>query len=1018
MPRAKYHKKNSPKSDIIIWIVIVFLLTVFIAEIPSIHNSFAFSAQKNTPIITEIMSSNKGTITDENGRYCDWIELYNPTDQPINLAGFSLTDDPEIPTPYVLPYRVLDPGEYALVYADDQASGGTGLHVPFKLKDKGETLVLFDSNGRDIQQISFPAIETDYAYALDIDTNIWSLTDRCTPGLPNTDDGYAAYQQTQRAHSPVIINEVMASNTLTLRDEDGDYSDWVEIYNSSTETIDLTGWGLSDTEASPKQWEFPDAQIAPGGYLVVFLSGKNRAVSGSQFHTDFKLDAFHDSILFTNLYGQIVSEVPINDVAEDMSYAMVPGSDEWRVYSQPTPGYPNTAEGWNALQGSLGPGTDSPIVISEVMSNNVSTLQDEYGEYPDWIEICNRSDSDVDLSGWGLTDDTGELGRWQFPSMILSPGEYLTVYASGRDSIVSKKKAHTDFSLAAEGDIAVLTDPADSVADYCRLPFLRTGLTYVRQPDGGFAYCDRPTPGAANRDGYTVITPRPVFSIQAGLYDEPQQVALTGEPNARIYYTLDGTVPDENSIPYTGPISIGKTTPVRAVAYLEGCVSSEVSCATYLIGEDIGLPVVSIVTDPANLFDEETGIYANGPGWKKQMPHYGANYWEDWERPAHLELLEPDGTVGISQDIGIKIFGGWSRAEEKKSFSLMSRERYGSRNFDYPVFPDLPYQSYKDLIIRNGGQDTIVTRIRNDLQMELARENTDLDIQAHRKSILFINGEFWGIYDLMEKMNEHFIAQHHGVNPDKIDFLEKRGDVIQGSNDEYAALLEYVRTHDLSVRENYEYVASRIDIDNYIDWCAIELYTANGDLSNIKFWKSQAPDGKWRWILYDLDWGFYYLYQKEREQFLDVFNIFMEPSAGNDREFNEEVEEYLDVFNEFLEPESGEEQQQFDNILIRRLLDNGGFKKQFIERFIYHCTVTFDPDAVMRKIDSLSAYIEPYIARDMGKWNDSPVETWDQVYLQLLRDFAADRPAINLRSMQEYFGLSDAEMERLISGNT
>ena len=475
------------------------------------------------------------------------------------------------------------------------------------------------------------------------------------------------------------------------------------------------------------------------------------------------------------------------------------------------------------------------------------------------------------------------------------------------------------------------------------------------------------------------------------MYDNAQQVTISSpDPDARIYYTLDGTVPDEASTPYTGPLSIEKTAAVRAVAYRDGYLPSDPACATYLIGENIGLPVVSIVTGPDNLFDEETGIYADGPGWTERPPHRGANFWMDWERPAHMELLEPDGTVGISQDIGIKIFGEHSRAKDKKSFALMSRGEYGKNTFDYPVFPQLPYTSYKDLIIRSS-QDGNMTLIRGPLQIGLALENSNVDGQAHRQSILFVNGEFWGVYDIMEKLNEHFLAQHHGVNPEKIDLLEGNGDVILGSNEDYLSLIQYVKTHDLSIQENYNYVASRIDVDNFIDWCAIEIYVACEDLG-IKYWRPQTPDGKWRWILYDLDWGFYYLHQENYAERLDFFSLFLN-IEGTGNEYGN------------------------DNTLIRGLLANEGFKQQFIERFVYHCTVTFAPHRVLQRIDELAANIEPYIQRDKDRWpggTGGTVETWKSMDLQLVKDFAAERPTINLHYMQQYFGLTDDEMDQLL----
>ena len=163
---------------------------------------------------------------------------------PINLAGFTLTDDPEAPAQYVLPYWVLDPGTYVLLYADDQPSTDTELHVPFKLRDKGEILILFDSERVEVQRVSFPGMESNVSYALHAETLEWVPTDRCTPGYDNTDEGYAAYQESHRAVSPVFINEVMPGNTITLSDEDGEYSDWGGIIQSLSRHHRPDGMGV------------------------------------------------------------------------------------------------------------------------------------------------------------------------------------------------------------------------------------------------------------------------------------------------------------------------------------------------------------------------------------------------------------------------------------------------------------------------------------------------------------------------------------------------------------------------------------------------------------------------------------------------------------------------------------------------------------------------------------------------------------------------------------------------------
>lgn len=935
---------------------------------------------KNYPEITELMSSNKGSIAAADGNYYDWIELYNPTDQAINLEGFALSDNIKKPTKFVLPAWTLDPGKYVIVYASGKTSTDAELHAPFKLDSAGQTVILRDPDGNLLQAVTYPKMKSDISYAMDAnDAKKWALTDKYTPGFPNTDEGYGDYEQSLRVSAPVGINEVMADNTLTIKDEDGDYSDWIELCNPTDKAVDLTGWGLSNKEGEPKRWVFPKTTLAAKSCIVVFASGKDRAVAGQELHTDFKLNAMQDTVLLSNLRGQIVSEVQISNLKPDTSYALTPGTGKWQAFTEPTPGYPNDEEGWNALQPKLYGNTSEPVVINEVMSNNASTIKDRFNEYPDWIELYNRSDKGVDLKGWGLTNKSDEPGRWKFPDITLQPGDYLTVFASGRNladqDAVSKKELHTDFKLDADGFVIALTAPDGHVADRCFVPALRVDTAFGRtENNAGFLYIGKPTPGKANQGGYQGMEPDPRFSINAGMYGGAQNVALTADdPNAKIYYTLDGTTPTKSSKLYSKAIDMQKTTVIRAIACRDGYLPSTDVCSTYLIGEGINLPVVSIVTDPKNLFDKNTGI--------------DENISKDWEKPAHAELLEPDGTVGFSQDIGIKLFGSQSKIDNKqKSYALMARSVYGKNSFDYAVFPDLPYTSYKDLVLRNSAMDANRSRIRDILQIGLAQESADVDAQDHRQSVLFINGEFWGVYDIVEKVNTNFLAQHNNLDPDKIDLLGANGTVIDGSNKDYNALIQYVKSHDMTKAECYNYVASKIDIDNFIDWCTIEIFTGNSDLGNVKMWKPQTPGGKWRWILYDMDWGFFFITSYPY---------------------------YLDPFKRFFDPRGNGIGNNFSNTIARGLIKNAVFRQKFIERFAYQCNVTYNPDKVLKRIDELVANIAPYMARDKAKWHTGTVNSWMNVHIALLKEFIADRPAMDKQCFQSYFHLSDGEMETL-----
>lgn len=1019
--------------DIVVFIVVIALVAVFARQLgaPS-SNANAGATQGASgkpagtalpsgeqPLITELVSSNKGSITDWKGEYCDWIEIYNPTGNAINMAGFALSDNMKQPAKFVMPFYMLEPGQYMIVYADGGASTETEIHAGFKLKNASqEELLMTDPSGNVIQQVLFPTLQENCSYALDPATNQWAPTDKYTPGFANNEEGWAAYQQTRRATEQVALTEVMAGNTLTLKDKDGEYSDWLEIHNPTDKPIDITGWGLSNKEAVPKRWVFPKTVLEPGQYIVVFCSGKNHAVEGEELHTDFRLNAFQETVLLSNLRGQIVngSQVQINRQNNDESFGRVPGSDTWQPFAHPTPGHPNDEAGWNEFQKTLYADAElGPVIINELMGNNTRTLKDQFGEYPDWIELYNRSDSPVNLKGWGLTDEPDELGRWQFPDYTLGPGKYVTVFASGRNltdsDAVSKKKLHTDFGISS-GGIVALTTPDGAVADRCFVPILRAGLSYDR-PEGSmlFGYSTEPTPNAANTGNYPGMAPEPAFSLKAGLYDAEQSVELTvSDPEAKIYYTLDGDPPSQSDTLYTGPITVSKPTGVefgatviRAAAFREGYLPSNTTTSTYIVGQDIDLPVLSIAVDNEAMFNERTGMYEQGNPYEKEYPFHGANFWKDMELPANIELLEPDGTVGISQEAGIQIAGDYSRGDVFKAFDIIARSEYGKNSFDHQIFPDQPYKSYKAFISRPGGQDVKFSGMRDILVISLARDTIPKDnaiggpsvyTQDVRLALEFVNGEFWGVTTLHEKIDEHTLAQNYHVNESSIDLIDLNGKAKFGSSKDYSDLVSYAKTHDLSNPENYKYVSDRMDIDGYINYCTMEIVIGNSDYGNIRIWKSSDLDNKFHWIYYDFCWTFW-------PGFL---------SSSDDR--------YMSDLSLYFKSKKS----SHNKALLNALIANPEFKDKFIKQLAYNLNVTYETDRTLQRIDEIATDMRPYMNAEYAKWHDIsylPKNKNAQGYakwedkVEGIRKYARQHPAILKQEMKNYFNLTDADMKRL-----
>ncbi len=502
------------------------------------------------------------------------------------------------------------------------------------------------------------------------------------------------------------------------------------------------------------------------------------------------------------------------------------------------------------------------IYINELQAINTSSVLNPIdGTYSDWIELHNKGTEGINITGWLLTDDPSFPDKWRVPfDSIIPPDGYMIFWADGRDEF-----AHTNFKLSRSGEFIGLYDPEGNAIDSVFFGYQEEDYSYGRAPDNmdQWVYFDQVTPGTPNYATYfSGKCSDPAFSLEGGVYSGQQTITLFhAENGVSIYYSVDGTVPDTGGKVYSGRIVIDTTTVLRVRAYKAGFLPGRVITQTYFIDETVNLPLVSLVTDPEHFFSDSTGIYVIGkngiPGYCSDIP---MNLNRDWERPVNVELYDQSGKPEINQLAGVKIFGGCSRTRyPQKSLALYARSEYGKGSFDCQIFKDKPIYQFESFILRNSADDCTYTMFKDPMGQTILRD-MDLDLQAYRPAVVYINGVYWGIHNIREKINEHYPAGNYRLDSDDINLLknnpQNEWNVSHGSADEYNKLIHYVSNQNMEDERIYHYVTTKMDMNNYIDYQIAQIYLSANDWpgNNIKFWNTnEGPHNRWRWIVYDLD---------------------------------------------------------------------------------------------------------------------------------------------------------------------
>ena len=981
--------------SILISAALIVILAVFLINL----KEGSSRAPADAVALSEIMISNKGSVPDNLGGYPDYIELHNGSTERADISGYGLSDSLLEGAKYVFPAgTVLEPDAYVVVWCGGEAEDG--MHAPFKLS-AGEEAVLFDASGRPLDTAVLNSV--DSGMVLRREGEVWTQAKPC-PGYPKTEAGMAEYEASLKETEDIglYINEFMASNATTICDSFGSYSDWIELYNSTDTDMDISGFGISDNLSQPMKYRFPDGTtIAAKGYLVVFCSG-NEGMQNGELHAPFGLRSYGEDVVIANRAGRIIDSYSFKNQETDVSMARIPdGAGEFQSNSQPSPGYPNTGAGYSAFDAAnrlpLG-----GVYISEFGGSTGSVASD-------WVELHNSTGSAVSLAGYGISNNPKNPAKWVFPDISIEPGEYLLLYATGSADKAQKKNLKLNFNISSTGEALFFFDPNGKLIDKLSAGRMKSGQSYGRDGSDNRFYYAEPTPGAQNGKGYEGITQLPAFSVTPGIYDNAVTVAITAGEGETIRYTTDCTTPNASSQVYSGELSISKNSVIRAAAFRDGYLSGDVATATYLFrsdGVNHALPVVTLVTDPDNLWNSKTGIYATGDQFDPDAASYAdtlksATYYQAkfateeqvdtiWEKPAAFSLFDDNGKQVFTQNVGIRIAGSFGRGRAQKGFNVIARKEYGKGSMEYPFFENRPYKEYKAVVLRAGAQDQNRSKIRDELASGLL-EGTDINIlyQAYRPTVLYLNGEYWGVYFMKEKRNRFFVAQHENTE-NNVDLAIGKGfkQRSYGDNSDWVSLYEYATSHDLSSAEAYAYVSERMDVDSFRDYMIAEIYNGNTDTYNFQYYRLKG--GKWKFIFYDFCWGF----QSPGHETL-AFRMGKTPS---------------DVCSAKL---------------FAAMLQNKGWRDSFCRRFGELLNTAFAPERVSALIEELYGYVEPEIKREREKFNkdtfmgvkqpNTNLGTYEgfQSEISKLKEFAQKRPEELKRQLQSNLGLSDSYMKEV-----
>lgn len=796
----------------------------------------------------------------------------------------------------------------------------------------------------------------------------------------------------------IVINEVSARGSVLSAA--GEESDWIELYNAGPATVDLSGYSLSDDAVYLNKWIFPEKPIDPGAYMLIVASGDNITQNIHHWET-----AVYNSDIWRYRVNTSAPPPGWNDLGfDDSGWSSGAGSIGYGD------GDDVTTISYNysiCMRKTFS--ADTSLLVQAVLH---ADYDDGFVAYLNGVEIArsaNITGSPPAFDGgttidheaamyWGGAAETFVIPHDVFAAAIV-PGENVlaiqvnnyTYYSSDFTSsfwlsfgiatadtpygdpppwlTLGSTFLETNFKISNDGETIYLSDPSGNILDQKFTGYMNYNHALARIPDAA-SWCITAdiSPGSTNNvalctGGYE---PGPVFSLAPGFYTGSQIIEITSpSATAEIHYTIDGSHVEISSPLYTGPITIDSNIVVSAKCFSTGTLlPSPMVKNTYLLDEgEFSINVISISTDPGSLWDNDTGIYVFGDTYEEWYPYFGANFWEPWERLAHVSYFDTDGNMLFEHQMMLEIHGGWSRAEDKKSFRLDFKNTLDG-DLNFPLFPDKPEVNvFNNINLRNGGQHVWYSMIQDSYLARVMRK-THIDYEAYNPVHVFLNGSYWGLYEVREKADEHFAESNYGIDADDIDMMNG-WTTLAGSDTGFVNMYYWLMNHAADDSAFYNYFEQQVDVKNYVDYYLGEIYYQNVDFggaywgqNNIKFYRDRNG-GKWRHIMYDMDGAMGWFGGTVWDNYIDIIRDPASPSMNS---------------------------QIFD-----KMLDNATFRNYFINRFADLINTIWQNENMEAEMTAMRNQLINAIPRTADRWGP-PYDalTWIE-YTQWILDYNADR---------------------------